>query len=365
MRSFAFLIVCALLVSCAPLWASGEDVPVLPEQSTVYDGQFAEKMLSYSSTFTAADTARVLSDDGYTVLLQKHYDKAADDASHTSAYTVAQKEVIYKGENRPLIAVVIRGTSGGEWFSNFNFAPSQDNDTYYAENFLYAAQDILLGMQDVLSGQQRPLIWVTGHSRGGACANLLGVMLDALYDPDGVFVYTFASPTTQRNISQAYDNIFNIINPCDVVTYMPLSQWGYTRAGQDILLPADATQTAQLTASMEQLAALAPTIASYYQDRHSLTGAGLDSEKGITLYQFFTMTAASLANGANTGAVENSGSSMAAVSPDSDLAPLMQMVSGLFAAAGEGTSSPLMAHAPATYMALLTAINSGSSGSAP
>ena len=58
MRSFAFLIVCALLVSCTPLWASGEDVPALPEQSTVYDGQFAEKMLSYSSTFTAADTAR-------------------------------------------------------------------------------------------------------------------------------------------------------------------------------------------------------------------------------------------------------------------------------------------------------------------
>ena len=34
-----------------------------------------------------------------------------------------------------------------------------------------------------------------------------------------------------------YDNIFNILNPSDMVPRLPLASWGYSRYGRDLWLP--------------------------------------------------------------------------------------------------------------------------------
>lgn len=53
--------------------------------------------------------------------------------------------------------------------------------------------------------------------------------------------YTFASPgcTTSENArAERYDNIFNIVNPADIMPALPLAAWGYARYGVDMELPA-------------------------------------------------------------------------------------------------------------------------------
>ena len=34
-----------------------------------------------------------------------------------------------------------------------------------------------------------------------------------------------------------YDNVFNVLNPSDVITMLPPATWGYQRYGQDVTLP--------------------------------------------------------------------------------------------------------------------------------
>ena len=64
---------------------------------------------------------------------------------------------------------------------------------------------------------------VTGHSLGGAVANLLAADLNDSIGPENVYAYTFASPTVTNtpNIPIVHDNIFNILNDNDFVTIIP------------------------------------------------------------------------------------------------------------------------------------------------
>lgn len=98
-------------------------------------------------------------------------------------------------------------------------------------------------------------VLVVGHSRGGAIANLVASELDdlraraqedgrdqmsSLDEVERVYAYTFAAPaTTVRHDAHAgrYGNIFNIINPSDIMPYLPLRAWGYERYGTNLYLP--------------------------------------------------------------------------------------------------------------------------------
>ena len=58
--------------------------------------------------------------------------------------------------------------------------------------------------------------------------------------PERIYDFTFESPTTTLSSSRgdsSYDNIFNIVNPEDVITRVPLCEWGYGRYGKDLVLP--------------------------------------------------------------------------------------------------------------------------------
>lgn len=92
-------------------------------------------------------------------------------------------------------------------------------------------------------------VLITGHSRGAAVANILGARLvDGRADsetngslaPERIYDFTFESPTTSLSADVAdrrYASIFNIVNPEDVITRVPLVEWGYGRYGSDLVLP--------------------------------------------------------------------------------------------------------------------------------
>lgn len=174
------------------------------------------------------------------------------------AYTLARKQVMDQdGNERELIAVAIRGSYGSEWLSNFNLTDAQassaaaslaaereDDHSGYLTAAAEIADELGLWRREAYARGHEVSILLCGHSRGGAAAGVLAAMLDDQQNQalagDRIYAYTFASPRTTvsaDNSAPRYNNIFNILNPADPVTKLPLEAWGYQRYGVDIWLP--------------------------------------------------------------------------------------------------------------------------------
>lgn len=183
------------------------------------------------------------------------------DESDGVAYTVASKPVADGGRTgRTLVAVIVRGSYGSEWLSNFDVLGSPERSSAADleqrrsqdhAGYQRAAAEIEAVVRErcsaVASDGGEPVVLLCGHSRGGAVAGLVAAMLDdaaaaggSAVPAESVFAYTFASPRTTLSTEDGgdrYGNIFNVLNPADPVTRLPLESWGYTRYGMDVLLP--------------------------------------------------------------------------------------------------------------------------------
>ena len=337
-----------LIEGPAPELPAGE--LALPADNRQFEIGFARQVLSLCSGHTAENERKLLENAGFEVLVQNNFDKAADDPAHTCAYTIGAKTVEYNGAERTLLLVAIRGTNAVEWYSNFDIAESQSDDAVFAENFLFAAEDVLLGLTEVLKTQRAPLVLVCGHSRGAACANLLALLLNAQIGADNVMAYTFATPNTFRGEDPGVDcsNIFNLINPGDIVTKMPLEGWGYHRLGTDVLLPGEADAEKKVNEAAGTMLELAPTISQYYGERHSLTEAGL-SDDGVTAFEMMLIFARSLAGtGTDTQSV-----GFGEVSEESDFALPFRLLDEAMKEGGEGAVGAAGQHMPAKYQKLM------------
>lgn len=175
-----------------------------------------------------------------------------------TAYSVASKHITDSetGDTKTLLFVSIRGSYGSEWLSDVNFGNpgALDLDASDHEGFAEAAQEIIDALGERLNTLASEggscgdvALLFTGHSRGAATANLaasyaddLTMSLRALAPLDSIYAYTFATPglTLMDNVDDAiYNNIFNILNPSDMVPRMPLEAWGFQRYGHSLWLP--------------------------------------------------------------------------------------------------------------------------------
>ena len=97
-------------------------------------------------------------------------------------------------------------------------------------------------------------IWIAGFSRGGATTNLAAGLLDNKIDKnekifsndvtfthDDLYAYTFEAPqganynskTVKQPGDAIYNNIYNVVNPNDLVPKVAMSEYGFTRFGTD------------------------------------------------------------------------------------------------------------------------------------
>ena len=173
------------------------------------------------------------------------------DGTDVVAYTLATRHVRSSatGEERLLTVVVVRGSYGSEWLSNARIESAEDEagDGDHL-GFTLAAEEIVADLEERAAqedpGVERSYLFC-GHSRGAAVANLLASYVDAvgaLATAEDVRAYTFATPNCTSSADArdaAYGNIFNVLNPSDLVPRLPLSSWGYERYGTDVWLPGE------------------------------------------------------------------------------------------------------------------------------
>lgn len=161
----------------------------------------------------------------------------------TTINTIGTMIAHKKAGDETLIAVSISGNNyQNEWLSNFTI-----DDEIRPAGFNSAAAKVMQRVDEYikeyqLTGSKR--LWVSGYSRAAAVSNIFAA--DAVNSKkfQAVYAYTFATPRTTRDRApERYHNIFNLINPEDVVPLIPFPEWGYERYGTDLFLPSITTDS--------------------------------------------------------------------------------------------------------------------------
>lgn len=171
------------------------------------------------------------------------YDRKPD--THTTGVCIGSKKIT---PNTTLIGVAVRsGAYKGEWAGNFVVGNNQADHL----GFSYGRDNVIAALKEYVKTKNikgNVKIWISGYSRGSAIANLTAAALDngefisnqISYETNDIFAYCFEVPanTTFREVSSSkYGNIFNIINPYDIVPRIPLAQWGFSRYGKVMFTP--------------------------------------------------------------------------------------------------------------------------------
>ncbi len=159
--------------------------------------------------------------------------------------------VEYNKEKKEVILVAVRGMNGSleEWSSYFDVGA--DTEEYYTltgdhpewtnkenhKGFDVTANRVMRAIEAYTSEtagireDAQKMYWITGHSRGGAIANIVGAALEDA--KESVVTYTFGAPATTTS-AKKYATIFNIVNEDDAFSGLPLeNKWGFVRYGND------------------------------------------------------------------------------------------------------------------------------------
>lgn len=258
-------------------------------------------------------------------------------------------------------AVVIRGSEGDEWYSNFDigyaaehsgFGKAADIAEQQLSDYIFTR---LIGLE--------PRFFITGYSRGGAIANILCKRMCDRFGTDSVRGYTLASPAVTLSRRQArYNSIFNLVREEDFFTRIPLESWGYTRYGKDILLCGDVSEgyreltredyagfvgRGEADCLLAAVMRLAPNVPAYYKRRRVV------GDRSLSLYEFMRSVADTLA-----GHPEDAGDVLlsAMVSDYSDLMELLAAgmeIPEFLTCTGTPRCSVADSHSPAAYLTAL------------
>lgn len=203
---------------------------------------------NYADSKTSINAQNLFNDIGF-VDFETNPKYSQTPESNSIGVGVAHKKLTIGNEDITIIAVAVRG--GGykkEWEGNFNVGASGEHT-----GFALAKDQVLdfirtyINSHDDITGKIK--FWVTGYSRGAATANLTAAALDngisysgCSYSAGDVYAYTFETPAGAMSPgcrNSLYNNIFNIINPNDVVPKVAPQAWQFGRYGKDMILPSN------------------------------------------------------------------------------------------------------------------------------
>ena len=146
------------------------------------------------------------------------------------SYAIGAKKI----NDFTVIAVWVKGSGGDyEWVSNFNIGKGETHKGFArAEKKLFKGVESFMEKNGITGNVKW---WITGHSRGGAVANLFAKRQTDTYGKENVYAYTFGSPRVSTAAKKTgYESIVNYLNPGDFITEIPPAKWGYGRYGKDV-----------------------------------------------------------------------------------------------------------------------------------
>lgn len=160
-------------------------------------------------------------------------------------------KTILDGNSAPvtLMAVTLRGGGYGDggWAGNFAVGASGVYHDGFHTAAVYARNAVSSYIADNKIDRKTVRLWLTGYSRSAAVANLLSASLsvNGVCKRANIYTYTFATPSNQQMqyFSSSYDNIFNIVNPIDIVPMVPPTQWNFGKQGTTYQLNFFGTET--------------------------------------------------------------------------------------------------------------------------
>lgn len=159
----------------------------------------------------------------------------------------ASKTIRDNGGSYTLIAVGVRGNNyHAEWGGNARLDATGEH-----KGFALGRDQVLDYLRSYIADtgiSGRVKIWIAGYSRSAAVANMVSGALDNGYSlgegvslsPHDLYCYCYEPPmgTTKNQVQgRLYDNIQNIVNANDVVTYVPFDSWDFARYGVDHVVP--------------------------------------------------------------------------------------------------------------------------------
>ena len=186
--------------------------------------------------------------------------------SDSIGYVIGSKTVKNTaGETMTLLAVAVRGGGyGAEWASNFKVGTASNH-----QGFSEAATTVVDGIKahiEKIGAAENIKIWITGFSRAAATSNITAHRLNLQaregripgLSEDGIFAYCFECPRTvwkSETGNGADKNIFNIVNPIDVVPMVAPEAWDFYRYGITYYIPSNELKYIGYTPAFEAMQA--------------------------------------------------------------------------------------------------------------
>ena len=212
--------------------------------STEYSPKLAHMMMALSySAYNKNDIQKSFTNLGFTPA-NTYYDFAQDESRDLISYAFAKKTL---PSGKRLVLVTIKGSSEFglphlDWLSNLEIGPVASIGCAWHAGFMEAADEVFGRLRTFVGNDFSNTIFaVTGHSRGGATANLLEIRLFENKVPqENVYGYNFACPDVATgypmvwNWSGEHNNMFNIaaagdpvsVLPGKLITLLPGTSWG-------------------------------------------------------------------------------------------------------------------------------------------
>ena len=206
--------------------------------ATIFDDDLKMLSLASSGISDSVDRATSFFETMFFDSFEDHgYEEITEDSV---GYFFAHKTI----DDFDLFAVSVRGFNyGKEWANNLTIG-SEGNH----QGFQLRANEISTSLSNYISTLLEELnreenstvkVWISGYSRAGAIAGLVSdnIMTSNQYniDENKLYTYTFEAPANVSIENKIeYENVFNLVNEADLVTYIPPEQYGLCRCGTDI-----------------------------------------------------------------------------------------------------------------------------------
>lgn len=156
----------------------------------------------------------------------------AERTKDSLSYIFAHKRI----NDYDLVSVCVGGLDyGREWANNFELGRSGNH-----QGFEKRTLEVYGGLRSYLRKYEKPKLWMSGYSRGGAIVNMLSHFIfsreQIKISQDNMFTYTYECPkglAIENKI--AYENVFNLVNSQDFIPYFaPEKEYGLCRCGVDV-----------------------------------------------------------------------------------------------------------------------------------